>query len=408
MGKGAKMTSERKTYLKIFPVMVLGMAAAMALVRLTTWSMGIDARDFLGRVLDAREALPRITQEQGDMLLFYGSSMTQAGFSARHFDREMQSRGVDIKSWNFGFGGLNPFFQNYYSRRIRDAFEADDRRLRMVLIEFNPFQTTTTRWRRAIPGIDSYLSILGSNEELWDIALSDPERGALLFNIKYFRGNLSSEVFTTFVLGQPFQEPPERSQMADQSEEDEARLDEISGILTEAFTKEYPDLQDTPQWYFGWQGAGTVPWERPAETVAMFPEYYSLLQYDQRLDNDRLSRIRSADILDLEFEELLVEHFIAMVGNFKAIADEVEIVLLPRNTNWIEYRPEVAARLQSVIERIERESGVRVRNHQIIPEVTPKMFSDTTHLGRYVGDIPYTEYLVDQYADRLRQDPAEK
>ena len=46
-------------------------------------------------------------------------------------------------------------------------------------------------------------------------------------------------------------------------------------------------------------------------------------------------------------------------------------------------------------------ADAEVISHQLIEEVTPQMFSDATHLGRYVGDIPYTEYLVEQYAERL-------
>ena len=188
----------------------------------------------------------------------------------------MKTRGVDTKTWNFGFGGLNPFFQDYLSRRIREVFEADNRRLRLVLIEFNPFQTTSTRWRRAVAGIDSYLTLLASDQELLEIALDDPERGALLYNIKYFRDNVSAEVITTF-FGQPFQDPRQRSDKPGLDETSQARFDEISGILGDRFNEEYPDW-DGSQWNYDWQGAGTVPWERPADTVAMFPEYFDLMQ----------------------------------------------------------------------------------------------------------------------------------
>ncbi len=133
----------------------------------------------------------------------------------------------------------------------------------------------------------------------------------------------------------------------------------------------------------------------------MFPEFYALLHNEQRMDNDLKFRIRLADAVGLEFEELLIESFISMVKNSQPIADRAEVILLPRNTGWIENTPEVAARLQPVIERIECETGVPVRNHQVTGEIPPKMFGYTTHLGRYVGDIPYTEFLVRQYAQSL-------
>ena len=170
--------------------------------------------------------------------------------------------------------------------------------------------------------------------------------------------------------------------------------------LNARFEKEYPGYVPS-QFSVEWQGAGTVPWERPQETVDMFPEYYGLISNERALHNDLLNRIATADILDLEFEELLIERFIVLVGHFKTISEEVEVVLLPRNTDWIEYTPEVEARLKALLDRIERETGVPVRNHQELDGFGPEMFSDTTHLARYLGDIPWTEYLVSQYCERL-------
>jgi len=392
-------TAERKLYLKIFLAMLIGMAMAMGIVRWIAWLNDASGSNFLGRVMQARSALPAIIREEGDLVMFFGSSLVQAGFSARHFDRELSALGANVKSWNFGFGGLNPYFQDYLSRRVREAFEQNNRRLRLVLIEFNPFQTTKARWRGAQSIIDSFIPLLASNDELLAIALQDPERGALLYNIKYIRDNVSAELITSEIGGM-FDTAPQVSDRPDPGAEQQARLDELGDILNGRFEEEYPDYVPS-RWNYSWQGAGTVPWERPEQTTSMFPEFYALLQHEQRMDNDLKFRIRSADAVGLDFEELLIESFIALVKNFKPIADRVEVILLPRNTDWIEYTPEVAARLQSVIERIERETGVPVRNHQVTGEIPPEMFGDTTHLGRYVGDIPYTEFLVRQYAQSL-------
>lgn len=394
------MTSERKLYLKTFLAIVIGMGLALGVIRTIAWLGDASGSLFFGRVVEAQAALPRILEEEeGELVMFFGSSMTDAGFSARHFDRELRSRDVAVSSWNFGFGGLNPYFQNILSRRIREAFEARDRRLKLALIEFNPFQATKTRWQRAQQIKDSLLPMLSSDRELLNIALHDPERGALLFTIHYLRDNVSAEMITT-EFASAFQAPAPRSELPPLDTEQQARLDELGEILAQRFNEEYPDFQGG-QWVYEWQGAGTVPWERPASTVALFPEYYTLIRNPRFMDNDRLRRIRTADILELDFEEQMIRDFISIVGNFQAISDHVEVILLPRNTDWINYTPEVAARLQSVIDRIARETGVPVRNHQALPEMRPDMFGDTTHLGRYIGDIPYTEYLVDSYAPLL-------
>ena len=47
----------------------------------------------------------------------------------------------------------------------------------------------------------------------------------------------------------------------------------------------------------------------------------------------------------------------------------------------------------------ERETGVKVRSFE--DWGNPQMFSDTTHLARYGGDVPYTSMLVETYAPML-------
>ena len=82
-------------------------------------------------------------------------------------------------------------------------------------------------------------------------------------------------------------------------------------------------------------------------------------------------------------------------------SDHVEVILLPRNHDWIQRGPEASQRLSDVLARIERETGVTVRSFEDAPEITPEMFSDTTHLARYTGDVPYTSLLVETYSPIL-------
>jgi hypothetical protein len=36
--------------------------------------------------------------------------------------------------------------------------------------------------------------------------------------------------------------------------------------------------------------------------------------------------------------------------------------------------------------------------------ITPEMFSDTTHLARYQGDVPFTRFLAERYSPVLAGD----
>jgi len=394
------MQETRKIYAKITLAILLGMTISLTIVRLFTYLNDASGETFLARVLQAQSALPEITREPNDLVMFYGSSMVRAGFSARQFDRELAEQDVEVKSFNFGFGGLNPLFQDYLSRRIVDQFEQKDRRLKLALIEFNPFQTTVTRHNGAAEIEDSFISLLASPQEILTIAKEDPAKAARMYTIRYLRDGVSAEMITSF-FGEPFREAQPRTEL----EEDEAiekLRNELGEQLNERFEQEYPDFDNDIQWSYEWQGAGTIPEERSAETLEIFSQFYTTLRTDYQLDNDRLSRIYSADIVELNFSETLVESFIQLVKNFQSIADDVEVVLLPKNTDWIDNPPEAMQRMQVVLDRIVAETGVTIRDFQIIPAVTPAMFSDTTHLARYSGDVAFTHFLVEQYGDLLR------
>jgi len=393
-------SSSRSIFARVLLVTVLGMGAALGLVRAYAAALGASGEAFLGRVLQARAALPQIIAEEDDLVIFYGSSMVQAGFSARVFDRELTERGAEVKAFNFGFGGLNPLFQDYFARRIRETFEAEDREIKLTLIEFNPFQTTKTRYEGAVSSIDAYVGMLASRQELRDILFEDPTRGVRILNIHHLRDDVSAEMATFYFGDEMGFLPPVPESDLPEDEANQERLEALGERMGEKFDEEYPDYEPAA-WNWGWQGAGTIPSERSEETLQIFEDYYAALTTDKHMTDDKLWRQYSADVSNLDFEEELVAAFIRLVGEFQQISEHVEVVLLPRNTEWIVYTPEVQARLDGVVQRIRDETGVTVRDFQVIDAVSNDMFSDTTHLGRYIGDVPFTRFLVDHYAESL-------
>ena len=115
-----------------------------------------------------------------------------------------------------------------------------------------------------------------------------------------------------------------------------------------------------------------------------------------------MRRIRAADIEELDFDEDLVVAFIGMVNVFAEISDNIEVIMLPKNDDWIKNPPEALQRQSGVLARIERETGVRVRDFQKIDAVTNDMFSDTTHLNGLDGRDAFTQFLAEEYAHLLR------
>lgn len=392
----------RRIFARILLTILLGMGVALALVRAFALANDASSESLLGRVLIAQRAIPQIAAEEEDLMMFFGSSMVHAGFSPREFDAFAADAGGNVKSFNFGFGGLNPMFQDYVSRRIAEGFEAEDRRLKLILIEFNPFQTTTVRRNRAVALEDSYLALMASPAELMQFVLDDPERGIRMLGIRFLRDGISAEMITTFFWAEPFQLQRRDADVGIEEEEGvEERLDEVLGVLSEKFDEEYPDYDDS-DWYYPWQGGGTIKAERGADTLEVFDEYYELISTDYQMITDRLDRIENSGIEDLQFDPDLVDAFIVMVRNFERIADHVEIVMLPKNTDWIQNSPEAIERQRAVVERIQAETGVRVRDFQEIDAVSNDMFSDTTHLNRYYGAVAFTEFLVEEYGGLLR------
>ena len=394
--------SQRRIFTRVFLTVVIGMGIALGAAQAFVAANGASSRSLLGRVIEAQEAIPRIAAEEGDLVLFFGSSMTQAGFSPREFDRDIAVAGGNSVSFNFGFGGLNPLFQDYTSRRIAESFQAEDRRLKLALIEFNPFQTTKSRRELQRAQEESYLALMASPRELWDFVVDDPESGIRMAQIRYLRDGISAEMITTFFWAEPFRAP--RSDLAADLQEEEGveeRLNEVLEKMNVKFEEEYPDF-DGSNWYYPWRGGGTIKSERSAETLALVEDYYLYSQTDYRMTIDRLNRIQSADIENLDFDPELVQRFIGVVENFKQIADHVEVIMLPKNTKWIKNPPEAVARQAAVVRQIEEATGVTVRNFQEIDEVTNEMFGDTTHLNRYRGAVAFTERLAREYAELLR------
>ena len=396
--QGKSPMTSQKLYGKTIFAIGLCIALALLSIHLILLGMGANSQGALGRVTESRAALPKIVKEPNEVVMFFGSSMTRAGFSPRKFDADLAEQGKQVKSFNFGFGGLNPYFQDFLSRRIADEFVKEDRKIKLAMIEFNPFQTTQTRWNNASPVLDSFLTLLANDEELMEIAKTDLTRGIRLFNIKYLRGSISAEMITSFFARELF--PPQAHQTFKDDDEIIAERGRLGRLLGEKFDEEYPNYKGEA-WSYTWQGGGTIPQERSEETLAIFDDYYRVTQTDNMMKNDRLSRIRSADIEELNFEPLLVEHFINIIKNFQRVSENVEVMMLPKNSKWIKTTPAAEKRLAAVVKQIEEATGIKMKDHQNLPQITSAMYRDTTHLSRYRGDIAYTNYLIQQYQNIL-------
>lgn len=355
------------------------------------------------RTLSMIEYLPEIAAAPPErrLVMVFGSSMVQRGFDPLVFDAQMAAEGLPVTSYNYGLGNLNPRFQRILTRRIREAFERDERRLALALVEFNPFQTTVRRNESTRITDEQNIAILSTPAELWRRTLADPSSGARMFVIRYFRKGYSAELLTSLpqLIGAGVD--PAIAASAEYQAAERRRAAATRRFQTSLAQDDYPPSA-MPGWDPALRGgqanlALVSPETRAALAEAQAAQLHPLLM---RLDLQE--RIDTADILGLGFDETLIAAFIEMVRDFQAIADTVEVVLLPRNAEYVVYTPDVQARLDALKRRIADETGAAVRDHQRLEGIETRHFADSTHLNS-VGIDTYTRALAADYAGVLRE-----
>ncbi len=345
------------------------------------------------RLNQASEQLPHIADNPAakKIAIVYGSSLVHAGFSPDIFDSEMEAKGIDLVSYNFGFDGLNPEYQHLYAKRIMDEFQKRGKKIDAVLIEFNPFQATLTRRGHDQSMSDQWYASFCSPAELWDITLTDPQRGTRLLEIRYLRNGLSSELVTTALrLALKLHEPTLPST-------DYAEVLTKRRKLKSRFRRELKkDLGERyrQQWNPAFRGARLSRKYLSDHTIDLYEQLTASLRHPVQLEQDLKKRVEFCDIVKLNFDDGQIDEFINLVRTFKSMSRHVEIILLPQNREWIQNPPETKNRLNQVLDRIKAETQVAIRNYQQTPEISKNHFSDVTHLTRISGSEAFTRILA--------------
>ncbi|XOV85280.1 MAG: hypothetical protein ACFHXK_09200 [bacterium] len=339
-------------------------------------------------------------------IIVYGSSMVQYGFDPLLFDAELALRGVTATSYNFGVPNVDPGYQEIMTRRIREHFEAERAKIDLVLLEFNPFQLTKVREARSFTTRDQNHAILFSGSELWDVVRKDPARGIRLLNIRYLRDGISAEMLTSFAPSILFR------QNGSHTPAYKAAL-----LASAKALSEFERLRDRDAgggfvyWNEEFRGGRNDKKQFQEDTLSALRDWNEKQRHPLILQADLDRRVRTADIFNLEFSENLSRSFIKMVKNLEAVSDNIDIILMPRNTAWIDYDADAQHRLEAMLERIHIETGIVVRNFQLTPGIGPEHFRDTTHLSTYDGADIFTTTLAEYYAPlildskRSTQDP---
>ena len=137
------------------------------------------------------------------------------------------------------------------------------------------------------------------------------------------------------------------------------------------------------------------------EFLELVARFMKLMQHPEFLKSDLENRVRCCDIVDLHFNERLVRDFISLVHELAAISDRIEVVLMPRNYEWVKNPPEALDRQRSVVTRIERETGTPVHDYQHLPELDGRYFFDASHLTLHEGQDRFSTLLAEDWLARF-------
>lgn len=385
--------SEIAVRLKIFIAGIVITSAVIGFYLALTSFAPLNAR-----VLGMMDYLPTFLQENQSRkkMLIFGSSMVQAGFEPYQFDEYFTAQDIDVASINYGVGNLDPEFQQYITRDARRKLEVAGQKLDLTLLEFNPFQTTVARGTFGDITRDQNEAILLTPSDLWEITLRDPERGLRLFNIRWFRNGISAELISSaFTIAEDDFIPGNEEEIALARE----RRNETRRVFLASLPEGVdPFPVDWSQELRGGRLDKRLLSTESLEALQIFMDSYRAPAF---MAADQQRRIIQGDIQGLGFDERLILAFINKVNDLKAVSEYMEVILLPRNTDWINYTPEVQQKLDRLMERITRETGVPVRDFQDHPDITPEMFRDTTHLSFGSGIDAFTRLLAETYEDIL-------
>ena len=377
---------------------------AMALVNWLTRSAESNAGDIFGiqRIRSVTESLDYMADTQGDTLLFIGSSLVKDGFSPRIFDAELERlTGTDVTSFNVGMGNMKPTYQKLLVERMADAYSTHQRRSTLTLVEFNPFLVTDAREQFRPFMTEQIQAVLMSPREVAATAWQDPERFARLLSIKYLRHGVSAEAITggiRFLVGQAQAQAPMMAELTEDQINHIQQLAKFRSELNQYIQAEHPDTRKSHIWNPVTQGGLIDMMDLSPQAQELAAQISEQMRHPKALAMDLQSRIQCCDIENLAFNDKLVREFLDTVQTAKTFSDRVEIVLMPRNRQWVQLTPDGQARLQALLTYLQQQTGLSIRNYQQHEAFDGSDFYDVSHLSMDKGRPLFSSLLAQDLA----------
>jgi hypothetical protein len=356
----------------------------------------------LQRIQTSAQALPVGLSAPASAARVYvlGSSLVEFGFSPDIFDQTLSQHGVDVRSYNYGYGNADPSIHKLFARRLAKTF-AGRKKLDLVVFEFSPFQATRAREQQTGKLDHAAKALLYDGGDILRTALSDHEEAVALFNTRYVRNGIPAEAITnllaTVIQVAGTDKGGNREEAATQGATDQPPLAKQAWSLYRKVMGEWPQASPPGGWFE--EHRGGLPPSVSEPTQALADTVMSRLQQPERMQASRKQRLQCCDIESLDFSERMLDDLIAAIHYAQSVSRRVDLLLMPRNEAVISLTEKGHQRLAMALERIRKETGVQVVNFSQRPGYNLGMFLDADHLTLFRGRRHFSADLARYYAD---------
>lgn len=353
------------------------------------WSVTVD----VNRIREFTAALPEIAERTENAAFFVGGSVVTYGFSPKVFDARMREHAIDLRSYNVGVNGNVPEVDALTVRRIGDAYNHANRRVRVMMIAFGAWAfadwfTGLNPNRNRSRLVKS--AALSTETEIASLFLHEPRYASELLGVRILGG-----------LGAP---------------------DSI-GLLGERMFGGPANGAVSPSWWFGADPPAPDPYEQAVRDTRrgwslQFGHWDDSVRgefFQGRGDDEAYARLASFAVKPSEeriksYDDMIkgdmnvqpepFAQFLESVRVARGFSDAVVVVVIPTNPVAGRLNAEGRRHFEEIKAELRR-TGASVIDLFEPPELTMADYIDISHLNERTGKPIFSALLADRVADAL-------
>jgi hypothetical protein len=353
------------------------------------WGVTVD----VNRIREFTAALPEIAERTENAAFFVGGSVVSYGFSPKVFDARMREHAIDLRSYNVGVNGNVPEVDALTVRRIGDAYNHVNRRVRVMMIAFGAWAFAD--WFTGL-NPSRNRSRLVKNAAL----LTETEIASLFLHEPHY----ASELLGVRILG-GFGAP-----------------DSI-GLLGERMFGGPVNGAVSPSWWFGADPPTPEPYDQAVRDARrgwslQFGHWNDSVRgefFQDRGDDEAYARLASFAVKpseerikwyddqlkgDMKVRPELFALFLESVRLAQGFSDAVVVVVIPSNPVAGRLNAEGRRHFEEIKAEMRR-TGASVLDLFEPPELTMADYLDISHLNEQTGKPIFSALLADRVADVL-------